>query len=71
MPLHAHVFSFTHNAMVLWLFRCVHPEKQMKIFRFLPFYESKQMSLTRDLKWSLEQSSALQLQPQTDLFFVL
>ena len=35
-PLHAHVFSgnfsFTHNAMVLWLFRYVHPEKQTKFF---------------------------------------
>ena len=34
MPLHAHVFSFTHNAVVLSHFRCVHPENQMKIFWF-------------------------------------
>ena len=34
MPLHAHVFSFTHNAVVLSHFRCVHPENQTKIFRF-------------------------------------
>ena len=59
--LHAHVFSFTHNAVVLWLLRCLHPENQKKIFRFLHFYESKQMSLTQDLKWLLEHHSALQL----------
>ena len=53
MPLHAHVFSFTHNAVVLSAFRCVHPENQTKIFRFSHFYESKQTSLTQDLKWSL------------------
>ena len=53
MSLHAHVFSFTHNAVVLSAFRCVHPENQTKNFRFLHFYESKQTSLTQDLKWSL------------------
>ena len=53
MPLHAHIFSFTHNAVVLSHFRCVHPENQTKIFRFQHFYESKQTSLTQDLKWSL------------------
>ena len=53
MPLHAHVFSFTHNTVVLSHFRCVHPENQMKIFRFKHFYESKQTLLTQDLKWSL------------------
>ena len=31
---HAHVFSFTHNAVVLSHFRCVHPENQTKIFWF-------------------------------------
>ena len=31
------------------------------------FYESKQMSLTQDLRWSLGRSIALQLQRQTDL----
>ena len=61
MSLHAHVFSFTHKALVLWLFKCVHPKNQTKIFWFLHFYESKQMSLTQALKWLLEQSSALQL----------
>ena len=35
--LHAHVFSFTHNTVVLSHFRCVHPENQTKIFRFLTF----------------------------------
>ena len=34
MPLHAHVFSFTHNAVVLSHFRCVHPENQTKFFQF-------------------------------------
>ena len=29
-----HVFSFTHNAVVLSHFRCVHAENQTKIFRF-------------------------------------
>ena len=32
--LHAHVFSFTHNTVVLSNFRCVHPENQTKILRF-------------------------------------
>ena len=50
--LHAHVFSFTHNAVVLSHFRCVHP-KSDKNFLILKFYESKQPSLTQDLKWSL------------------
>ena len=34
MPLHAHVFSFTHNEVVLSHFRCGHPKNQMKMFRF-------------------------------------
>ena len=34
IPLHAHVYSFTHNAVVLSHLRCVHPENQTKIFRF-------------------------------------
>ena len=34
MPLHAHVFSFTHNAVVLSDLKCVHPENQMNIFGF-------------------------------------
>ena len=67
MPLHTHLFSFTHNAVVLSHFRCVHSENQTKFFWFLHFYESKQISLTQDLRWSLEQSIAQQLQRQTDL----
>ena len=67
MPLHTHLFSFTHNAVVLSHFRCVHSENQTKIFWFFTFYKSKQISLTQDLRWSLEQSIALQLQRQTDL----
>ena len=37
MPLHTCVFSFTHNAVVLSHFRCVHPENQTKNFWFLHF----------------------------------
>ena len=32
MPLQAHVFSFTHNAVVLSHFRCVHRKNQTKNF---------------------------------------
>ena len=67
IPLHTHLFSFTHNAVVLSHFRCVHPWKSDEIFSIFIFYESKQMSLTQDLGWSLERSIALQLQRQTDL----
>ena len=67
MPLHTRVFSFTYNAVILSNFRCVHSENPTKFFSILHFYESKQMSLTQDLKRLLEQSSALQLQRQTDL----
>ena len=34
MPLHAHVFSFTQNAVVSSNFKCVHPKNQTKIFWF-------------------------------------
>ena len=43
------------------------PRKSNKIFLIFTFYESKQMSLTQDLRWSLGRSTALQLQRQTDL----
>ena len=43
----SHTFSITHNAVVLWLFRCVHPKNQTKVFWFLHFYESNQMSHTQ------------------------
>ena len=60
IPLHANVFSsFTHNAVVPSQLICVHPENQTKMFKH--FHESKQMSLTQDLKWSQEQCSALQV----------
>ena len=36
MPLHTHIFSFTHNAVVLSNFICVHPENK-PIF-FFDFY---------------------------------
>ena len=53
IPLHANVFSFTYNAVILLQFRCVHPENQTQFFRFWYFHESKQMLLTQDLKWLL------------------
>ena len=62
MPLHAHVFSFTHNAVVLSHFKCVHPENQTKILRFEHFYESKQTSLTQDFEVIAKQRSALQVE---------
>ena len=43
------------------------PRKSNKKFLIFTFYESKQMSLTQDLRWSLGRSIALQLQRQTDL----
>ena len=45
MPLHAYVFSFTHNAVVLSAFRCVHPENQMKIFDFNIFMNQNKRRL--------------------------
>ena len=67
MPLHTHVFSFTNDAVVLSNFRCVHPKNQMKIFWFLHFMNQNKCHLHKTLRWSLEQSIALQLQCQTDL----
>ena len=66
MPLHTHLFSFTHNAVVLSNFRCVHPENQTKIFWFLHFMNQNKCRLHKTW-WSLERSIALQLQGQTDL----
>ena len=43
------------------------PRKSNKNFSIFTFYESKQMPLTQDLRWSLGRSIALQLQRQTDL----
>ena len=43
------------------------PQKSDENFLIFKFYESKQMSLTQDLRWSLDQSIALQVQHQTDL----
>ena len=43
------------------------PWKSNEFFSIFTFYESKQMSLTQDLRWSLGRSIALQLQRQTDL----
>ena len=40
-----YVFSFTHNAVVLSHFRCVHPENQMKIFWFLHFMNQNKCRL--------------------------
>ena len=47
MPLHTHVFSFTHNAVVLSGFRCVHPENQTKIFRFYILWIKTNVAYTR------------------------
>ena len=75
IPLHANVFSFTHNAVVLSHFRCFHLENQTKFFLFYHFYDSEQMSRTWDLKWWLEQRSALQVKFITSIklicYFVL
>ena len=43
------------------------PRKSNENFSIFTFYESKQMSLTQDLRWSLGRSIALQLQRQIDL----
>ena len=43
------------------------PRKSNENFSIFTFNESKQMSLTQDLRWSLGRSIALQLQRQTDL----
>ena len=43
------------------------PRKSNENFSIFTFYESKQMSLTQDLRWSLGRSIALKLQRQTDL----
>ena len=62
MPLRVHVFSFTHNAVDLWLLLDVFtPKIRRKIFDFYISMNQKQMSLTQDLKWLLEQRSVLQL----------
>ena len=47
MPLHTHVFSFTHNAVVLSGFRCVHPENQTKIFDFYILWIKTNVAYTR------------------------
>ena len=73
MPLHAHVFSFTHNAVVLSQFRCVHVKNQTKFFLILTFLWIKTNVAIQDLKWSLEQRSALQVYHrfQTDLLLCI
>ena len=65
IPLHAYVFSFTYkcSGSLAVVFT-------QKIIRFLHFNKSKQMSLTQELKWSLEQSSALQLIISASNWFV-
>ena len=47
--LHGHVFSFTHNAVVLHILDVFTPKIRRK-FLILTIYESKQLSLTQDLK---------------------
>ena len=61
MPLHAHVFSFTHNAGVLSHFRCVHPENQTIFFLILTFLWIKTNVTYTRLEVIAKQRSALQV----------
>ena len=58
MPVHAHVFSFTHNAVVLSHFRCVHPEN----FSILTFLWIKTNVAYTRLEVIAKQHSALQVE---------
>ena len=75
MPLHAHVFSFTHNAVVLTLNRCVHPENQTKVFSILTFLWIKTNVAYTRLEVITKQRSALQVEVITGVklicYFVL
>ena len=62
MPLPAHVFSFTHNAVVLSHFRCVHPEIQTKMFLNLTFLWIKTNVAYTRLEVIAKQCSALQVE---------
>ena len=62
MSLHAHVFSFTHNAVVLSAFRCVHPENQMKNFSILTFLWIKTNVAYTSLEVIATQHSVLQVE---------
>ena len=62
MPLHAHVFSFTHNAVVLSHFRCVHPKNQTKFFSILTFLWIKTNIAYTRLEVIAKQHSALQVE---------
>ena len=56
------MYSALH--IMQWFFHILDvftPKIGRKFFDFNIFYESKQMLLTQELKWSLEQSSALQV----------
>ena len=75
MPLHAHVFSFTHNAVVLSAFRCVHHRKSDEKFTILTFLWIKiNVAYTR-LEVIATQHSALQVEFITSVklicYFVL
>ena len=61
MPLHAHVFSFTHNAVVSH-FKCVHPENQTKIFKILTFLWIKTNVAYTTLQVIAKQRSVLQVE---------
>ena len=73
IPLHDNVFSFTHNAVVLWLFRCVHPENQTKNLNFKIFVNQNKCRLHKT--WTVEviarttlcSTSIVLVQRQTDL----
>ena len=75
MPLHAHVFSFTHNAVVLSHCRCVHPQKSDKKFLILIFLWIKTNVAYTRLEVIAKQRSALQVQFITSVklicYFVL
>ena len=75
MPLHAHVFNFTHNAVVLSHFRCVHPENLTKNVLILTFLWIKTNVAYTRLKVIAKQRGALQVEFITDVklicYFVL
>ena len=64
MPLHAHVFSFTHNALVLSQYRCVQcsPRKSDENFSILTFLLIKTNVAYTILEVIAKQRSALQVE---------
>ena len=62
MPLHAHVFSFTQNAVVLSHFKCVHPENSDENFSILTVVWIKTNVAYTRLEVIAKQRSALQVE---------